>query len=176
MVPPDELERQFTLQTATAGFDELRAREALASAPDNAAQQDDSQPAPPDPDTAPLTRDEALELLALSEVIARKAGYGRQLSVRSARGAGASWSQIRAALGTSKQAAWEAHGRSIDGQAEQHRRSGYEALNEKEADAALALPGQPGGLDERHRRTLAARHASPPPPPGLYPPHSRPIS
>ncbi len=145
MVTPDDLERQFTLQTATARFDELRAREALASAPDNAAQQDDSQPAPPDPDTAPLTRDEALELLALSEVIARKAGYGRQLSVRSARGAGASWSQIGAALGTSKQAAWEAHGRWIDGQAEQHRRSGYEGLNEKEADAARALAGQPGG-------------------------------
>src|SRR5260370_20678665 len=100
MVTPDDLERQFTLQTATARFDELRAREALASAPDNAAQQDDSQPAPPDPDTAPLTRDQALELLALREVIARKAGYGRQLSLRSARGAGASWSQIAATRGT----------------------------------------------------------------------------
>src|SRR5258707_4598502 len=104
MVAPDDLAREFTVQTATARYDELRAREALASATDNAARQDDSQPAPPDPDTAPLTRDEALELLALSEVIARKAGYGRQLSVRSARSVGASSSQIRAALGTRQQA------------------------------------------------------------------------
>lgn len=121
MVTPDDLERQHTLQTATARYDELRAREALAP---------------------PLAREDALELLALSEVIARKAGYGRQLSVRSARSAGASWSQIGAALGTSKQAAWEAHGRWIDGQAEQHRRSGYEGLDEGDAAAARALAGE----------------------------------
>lgn len=124
MITPDDLERQLTLHTATARYDELRAREALAP---------------------PLTRDEALELLALSEVIARKAGYGRQLSVRSARTAGASWSQIGAALGTSKQAAWEAHGRWIDGQAEQHRRSGYAGMSEEEAATARALAGEPGG-------------------------------
>ncbi len=126
MAAPEELERRFTLQTATTRFDELRAREALVS---------------------DLSRDEALELLALSEVIARKAGYGRQLSVRSARQAGASWSQVGAALGTSKQAAWEAHGRWIDEQAEQHRRSGFEGLNEKEAAEARALAGSPGGED-----------------------------
>jgi hypothetical protein len=123
MATPDDLEHEFTLRTATARYDELRAREALAS----------------------VTRDEALELLALSEVIARKAGYGRQLSVRSARSAGASWSQIGAALGTSKQAAWEAHGRWIDDQAQQHRRSGYEGLSEQDAAAARALAGEPGG-------------------------------
>ena len=36
------------------------------------------------PGPGPLPRHEALELLALGEVIARKAGYGRQLTVRSA--------------------------------------------------------------------------------------------
>jgi hypothetical protein len=122
MVTPDDLERQHTLQTATTRYDELRAREALAP---------------------PLAREDALELLALSEVIARKASYGRQLSVRSARSAGASWSQIGAALGTSKQAAWEAHGRWIDGQAEQHRRSGYEGFSERDAATARALAGDP---------------------------------
>jgi hypothetical protein len=86
---------------------------------------------------------EALELLALSEVIARKASYGRQLTVRSARWAGASWSQIGAALGTTKQAAWEAHNRWIDGQAEQHRRSGYQGLGADDEAAARALAGQP---------------------------------
>ncbi|MBB2945355.1 hypothetical protein FB565_005088 [Actinoplanes lutulentus] len=70
-----------------------------------------------DPEGTPgLTRDESLEMLALSEVVIRKAGYGRQPMIRTARGAGASWSQIGAAVGSSKQAAWEAHQRWIDAQ------------------------------------------------------------
>jgi len=80
-------------------------------------------------------------LLALSEVIARKAGYGRQLTVRSARVAGASWSQIGAALGTSKQSAWEAHSRWIDQQAELHGRIGYKGMDDQQAAAARALAG-----------------------------------
>jgi hypothetical protein len=123
MMTPDDLERHFTLLTAAARHDDLRVREAESS--------------------PPLTRDEVLELLALSEVIARKSGYGRQLSVRSARRAGASWSQIGAALGTSKQAAWEAHSRWIDGQAEQHQRSGYEGLDADAVAAERALAGEP---------------------------------
>ena len=129
MIEPGELEREHTLLTAAARYDGLRAREALAGGGGG--------------DRAGLSRDEALELLALSEVIARKAGYGRQLSVRSARRAGASWSQIGAALGTSKQAAWEAHTRWIDSQAEQHRRSGYEGLDPETVAAARVLAGVP---------------------------------
>ena len=53
-------------------------------------------------------------MLALGELIARKAGYGRQLGVRSARRAGASWTDIGRALGSSKQAAWETHNRWLD--------------------------------------------------------------
>jgi hypothetical protein len=59
------------------------------------------------------------------------------------RQAGASWSQIGAALGTSKQAAWEAHSRWIDGQAEQNQRSGYEGLDDGALAAARALAGEP---------------------------------
>jgi len=100
MVTPDEVERQVTLLTAAARFDELRKRDALAPRGG-----DDE----PDPQAVSLDRDEALELLALGEVLIRKAGYGRQLGVRTARAAGASWAQIGAALGTSKQSAWETH-------------------------------------------------------------------
>lgn len=102
MTTPDDLERQTTLLTATARFDRLRTRDALAPPPP-------ADEPPDEPDGEPLTREEALELLALGEVIIRKAGYGRQLAVRTARAAGASWSQIGAALGTSKQSAWETH-------------------------------------------------------------------
>src|SRR6266704_924979 len=108
MTTPDGAERRYSLRTAVARFDDLRERDSLAAGTD-----DDL---PPDPTVLPLTRDEALELLALGEVIARKAGYGRQLAVRTARAAGASWSQIGAALGTTKQSAWEAHTRWIDEQ------------------------------------------------------------
>jgi hypothetical protein len=136
MTTPDSLEAQHTLATAVARCDELRGRELLAS---TAAQMDGPEAAA----AAPLQKEEALELLALAEVIARKAGYGRQLTVRSARAAGASWSQIGAALGTSKQAAWDSHNRWIDQQAGQHGRIGYAGMSEQEAAAARSLAGSP---------------------------------
>ena len=143
MTTPDLLERQHTLATAVARFDELRTRDALApTAADPAGEQPAGTAHPSQ--TPPLSREEALELLALGEVIARKAGYGRQLGVRSARSAGASWSQIGEALGTSKQSAWEAHSRWIDQQAEQHRRAGYGGMDERDAAAARALAADAG--------------------------------
>jgi hypothetical protein len=123
MFTPEELEWQVTLLTAANRYDALRTREALAE--------------------PPLTKAESLELLAMGEVLARKAGYGRQLSIRAARGAGASWAQIGASLGTSKQAAWESHLRWIEDQAEQHRRSGYEGFSDEEALAARKAAGEP---------------------------------
>ncbi|WP_229073983.1 hypothetical protein [Actinoplanes sp. DH11] len=103
---PDELERRHTLLTATSRYDELRMRDALAVLN-------------PDTGAAALTATEMLEMLALSEVVIRKAGYGRQTTIRSARAAGASWAQIGAAVGSSKQAAWEAHQRWLDAREEQ---------------------------------------------------------
>jgi hypothetical protein len=137
MTTPESIEADHTLSTAVARYDELRARDLLA--PAGASLDDDVS------DATPLDRDEALELLALGEVISRKAGYGRQLTVRSARAAGASWSRIGAALGTSKQSAWEAHSRRIDQQAEQHGHADYEGLDEPEAAAARALAGRADG-------------------------------
>jgi hypothetical protein len=99
MISADDLERQHTLSTATTRYDELRMRDALAAV------------TPEKGGDPPLSRTEALEMLALSEVIIRKIGYGRQAMVRSTRNAGASWTQIGAALGSTKQAAWEAHNR-----------------------------------------------------------------
>ncbi len=134
MTTPDSLERQHTLATAVARYDALRIRDTLAS---TAAEMADEGPAGQSrpPEAASLRKEEALELLALGEVIARKAGYGRQLGVRSARAAGASWSQIGDALGTSKQSAWEAHSRWIDQQAEQRRRVGYGGMDEPDTAA-----------------------------------------
>ncbi len=92
---------------------------------------------------AGLGRTEALEMLALSEVVIRKAGYGRQAMVRTARGAGASWTQIGTALGSSKQAAWEAHHRWIEEQSRQHEQTGYQGLDPDQTDEARNLAGDP---------------------------------
>jgi hypothetical protein len=145
MFTPESIERQFTLLTATARYDQLRTRDALAPAADETTE-DEALHGRGESQTVPLSKDEALELLALGEVIARKAGYGRQLAVRTARATGASWSQIGAALGTSKQSAWETHARWIEDQAAQHRQSGYEGLDDDSAAAARALAGE---LDEK---------------------------
>lgn len=135
MTTPDNLEKQHTLITATVRYDELRMQDALAAVADQEQEPGSAAPAP--------TREESLELLALSEVIIRKAGYGRQAMVRAARGAGASWTQIGAALGASKQAAWEAHNRWIDEQARQHELNGYEGLDQEQVEAAKGLAGNP---------------------------------
>jgi hypothetical protein len=129
MTTPDELERAHTLSTATTRYDDLRMREALA-----AMAEDDHAPA--------LSAVETLELLALSEVVIRKAGYGRQAMVRSARQAGASWTQIGSALGTTKQAAWESHQRWIADQARQHEETGYEGLDPSQVDEARRWAGE----------------------------------
>jgi hypothetical protein len=133
MHTPDTLDEQHTLRTAVARHDELATRHALGSFDDPDPGCEAARPA--------LTREEALELLALGEVIARKAAYGRQLVVRSARAAGASWSQIGAALGASKQAAWEAHHRWIDEQARRDLGDAHMGLTPEEEAAARALAG-----------------------------------
>jgi hypothetical protein len=138
---PDELERQVTLRVAVARYDELRLRDSLSSDPDR----DEVGPA-----GRSLDRVEALELLALGEIIARKAVYGRQLAVRTARAAGASWSQIGLALGATKQSAWEGHNRWIQEQVQQHENSGYEGLDELEAAQARQLAGD---RDEKEDET-----------------------
>jgi len=128
MTTASTLERDLTLRSAAARLDELRMRSALASLDD---------------DASPVSPAECLEALALSEVLIRKAIHGRQLDVRAARRAGASWTQVGASVGMSKQAAWEAHDRWINGQAELHRTSDLEGLDRPEEQAARDIAGGP---------------------------------
>jgi len=125
---PDELDTVLTLRTAVARYEELRVRDAFADVEE------------------PLGRAEALELIALGEVIARKARYGRQLAVRTAREAGASWSQIGHAMGTSKQTAWETHNRWIEQQERRDGDPGHMGLDEAglARERELAGPEQGG--------------------------------
>jgi hypothetical protein len=112
MPTPEQLEREHTLATAVARLDALRTCEVMAT---TRAELDADGVLPgTGVYSDALTADEALELLALTEAVARKAGYGRQLTVRSARAAGASWADIGRALGTTRQSAWEAHQRWLE--------------------------------------------------------------
>jgi hypothetical protein len=128
MVDSTELERSLSLTAAVARLEELRRREAVAD---------------PDGGMPALGREESLELLALQEVVARKAGYGRALTVRTARAAGASWAEIGRALGTSRQAAWEAHQKWIDGQADRHGRVGEIGFDDADVASERVLAGGP---------------------------------
>jgi hypothetical protein len=135
MTSPDDVERQHTLRTAVARYEELRTREILADSAEGNS-----------PDVAEaerLSAEDVLELLALSEVIARKAGYGQQLAVRTARAAGASWASIARALGVSKQAAWDDHNRWIDEQSQQYSRPGHEGLGPDEVARLRRSAGSP---------------------------------
>ncbi|MGQ7296710.1 hypothetical protein [Quadrisphaera sp. KR29] len=127
MTTPTALEREHTLLTAAARYDALRRQEIADSA---------------GVDTALGDPTSALELLALSEVLVRKAGYGRQLTIRAARAAGASWAQIGQALGVSRQSAWEGHQRWIDEQVRQHARADHQGMDDEEAAAARELAGR----------------------------------
>src|SRR4051812_9240322 len=128
MADIDALDREHTLASAVQRFDELRARDSLAD--------------PDDPDgPRPLGRAEALELLALGEVIARRAGGGGRLRAGTAGGTGASWAEIGGSRGTTRQSAWEAHRRWIDGQAAQRGTVGAIGWDEDDAAAARALAG-----------------------------------
>jgi hypothetical protein len=129
---PEEVERQHTLRTAVARYEELRAREILA---------DGDSPVVAENERLPV--EQVLELLALSEVIARKAGYGQQLAVRTARAAGASWASIARALGVSKQAAWDDHTRWIDAQSDAQGTTGHEGLDPDEVARLRRNAGSP---------------------------------
>ena len=136
---PEALEREHTLATATTRFNGLRVRAAMAATAEEMAD-DEPVTAPP----LAQAQAEALELLALGEVIVRKAGYGRQLDVRAARRAGASWSQIGAALGSTKQSVWEAHQRWIDQlDARAGAADGHGLLTPQDVTDARRLAGDP---------------------------------
>jgi hypothetical protein len=128
MATPQSIEPRYTLLTAVARLDELRIRES----PAGGGTADEG-----------LDRAELLELLALGEVVARKAAHGRQLTVRAAREAGASWSQIAAALGTGEQAAREAHTRWTDARQAARGRPGELGTDGDDAAGARAVAGQP---------------------------------
>jgi hypothetical protein len=107
-ITPEALEAEFSLPTAATRLDFLSRRDNGSTALNTVqAQQDDDWSALKSLDTS-LDTYEALELLALGEVVSRKAHDSQLIGIRAALRGGAGWDQIGTALGTTADAAYDA--------------------------------------------------------------------
>ncbi|HYH23975.1 MAG TPA: hypothetical protein VD834_01400 [Blastococcus sp.] len=117
-ITPEALEAEFSLTTAATRLDFLSRRDngdtALNTVRDDDA---DSWSTMMDAQTQ-LDVHEALELLALGEVISRKAHDSQLVGIRAALRGGADWDQIATALGVPPQQAWDAFTESVGRQLE----------------------------------------------------------
>jgi hypothetical protein len=138
---PEVLEQEFSLLTAVTRLDFLSRRDnVVLDDPDDSADADDDWMSIKDVTTT-LDVDEALELLALGEVVARKAHEHRQLGVRAALRGGAGWPQIGRALGISAGEAWEQHTAWLDEQEAARAAGDSHALDADSIAAARDLSG-----------------------------------
>jgi hypothetical protein len=108
-ITPETLEAEFSLPTAATRLDFLSRRDSgsteLNTVRDTA--EDDWAASLRDVDTS-LDTYEALELLALGEVVSRKAHDSQLIGIRAALRGGADWDQIGTALGTTADQAYDA--------------------------------------------------------------------
>ena len=134
-ITPEALEDDFTLTTAATRLDFLSRRD-NGDATLNRVQDvdDDDWASIKDTDTS-LDVPESLELLALGEVVARKAHGSRLVGIRAALRGGAGWEQIATALGVSPGEAWDCFHAAVD---EQER---GQALDTDAAASHRALAG-----------------------------------
>jgi hypothetical protein len=109
-ITPEALEPEFTLTTAATRLDFLSRRDNGDTALNTVRQEDDDEvgswAAIRNADMQ-LDVHESLELLALGEVISRKAHDSQLIGIRAALRGGATWEQIALALGVPADYAWE---------------------------------------------------------------------
>jgi hypothetical protein len=110
-ITPEALEPEFTLTTAATRLDFLSRRD-KGETTLNTVRDDDENGWASFRDTS-LDTYEALELLALGEVVSRKAHDSQLIGIRAALRGGASWDQIGAALGVPADFAWESFNDAI---------------------------------------------------------------
>ena len=132
-ITPEALEPEFTLTTAATRLDFLSRRD-KGETTLNTVRDDDENGWASFRDTS-LDSYEALELLALGEVVSRKAHDSQLIGIRAALRGGASWDQIAEALGVPADFAWESFNDAI-----------AERLDDEAAAAARELAGsRPAG-------------------------------
>jgi hypothetical protein len=120
-ITPEALEAEFTLPTAATRLDFLSRRDHGGTALGTVQDEDEDDWSSLKSMETSLDTYEALELLALGEVVARKAHDSQLIGIRAALRGGAGWDEIAAALGTTPDAAYDAFqdaiGRQLDGEA-----------------------------------------------------------
>ncbi len=132
-ITPAALEAEFSLVTAASRVDFLSRRDGGETSLNTVADDDDHWGSLLDSGTS-LDTAEALELLALGEVISRKAHDSRLTGLRAALRGGAGWDQIGHALDQTPAQAWETYLALVE-----------EDLDGADADAARELAGaRPG--------------------------------
>ena len=111
-ITPEALEPEFTLTTAATRLDFLSRRDNGETTLNTVRDEDDENGWASFRDTS-LDTYEALELLALGEVISRKAHDSQLIGIRAALRGGATWEQIAEALGVPPEFAWESFNDAI---------------------------------------------------------------
>ncbi len=134
-ITPQALEPEFSLQTAATRLDFLSRRDSGSTSLNTARDTSGDDWSSLLADDTSLDVPESLELLALGEVIARKAHDSQLTGFRAALRGGASWEQIAAALDITPAEAWTRFQAAI----EQQERSA--ALAPDEAASARELAG-----------------------------------
>jgi hypothetical protein len=128
-ITPEALEDEFTLPTAATRLDFLSRRDSGDTALNTVVDDGDDWSAIKATTTS-LDVPEALEVLALGEVIFRKAHGSRLIGLRAALRDGADWEQIAAALDRSPAEAWETYLSLVD-----------DSLEGEAAEAAREMAG-----------------------------------
>jgi hypothetical protein len=139
---PEVLESEFSLLTAVTRLDFLSRRDNVVVDELTDSVDDDDDWMRIKDVTTTLDADEALELLALGEVVARKAHEHRQLGIRAALRGGADWSQIARALGVTPRAAWARHISWLDEQTAARAVGDADALDAESISVARQLAGR----------------------------------
>jgi hypothetical protein len=134
-ITPDALEQEFSLTTAVTRLDFLARRDSGATTLNTVEDVDADDWSSFKAAATQLDVLESLELLALGEVVARKARDSQLTGFRAALRGGASWEQIASALDVRPEEAWTRYHQLIERQERSH------VLDADAAAAARDLAG-----------------------------------
>ncbi|MFW3171318.1 hypothetical protein [Geodermatophilus sp. CPCC 206100] len=134
-ITPGALEDEFSLTTAVTRLDFLSRRDSGATTLNTVADVDEDDWSSFRETPTSLDVPESLELLALGEVVARKAHDSQLVGFRAALRGGASWAQVAQALDVSPGEAWTLFQRLIE------RQERARLLDPQDAAAARQLAG-----------------------------------
>ena len=112
-ITPETLEAEFSLTTAATRLDFLSRRDSGSTTLNTVRDDDEDDWSSIKATGTSLDTYEALELLALGEVVARKAHDSQLIGIRAALRGGAGWDEIGAAVGTTPDAAYDAFQEAI---------------------------------------------------------------